>query len=109
MGQGKRSTRGGSSSYKNMASQSRHSEPPSRLTVSRLEQVPSLPPDHQLKKLLAGGEPPNDTSSVANMSMMTVTGTVFGPGMEAAKQTRPNNSGLMDYFNQQGTNQRYNE
>ena len=43
------------------------------------------------------------------MSMMTVTGTVFGPGMEAAKQTRPNNSGLMDYFNQQGTNQRYNE
>ena len=43
------------------------------------------------------------------MSMMTVTGTVFGPGMEAAKQTRHNNSGLMDYFNQQGTNQRYNE
>ena len=49
MGGGKKSTRGGSSSYKNMSSQSRHSEPPSRLTVSRLEQVPSLPPDHQLK------------------------------------------------------------
>ena len=48
MGGGKRSTRGGSSSYKNM-SQSRQSEPPSRLTISRLEQVPSLPPDHQLK------------------------------------------------------------
>ena len=62
-----------------------------------------------MQKLLAGGEPPNDTSSVANMSMMTVTGTVFGPGMEAAKQSRPNNSGLMDYFNQQGGQQRYNE
>merc|ERR1719270_2186246 len=108
MGGSKRNGRAGSNSYKNMP-QPRASEPPSRLTVSRLEQVPSLPPDHQLKKLLAGGEPPNDTSSVANMSMMTVTGTVFGPGMEAAKQTRPNNSGLMDYFNQQGTNQRYNE
>lgn len=109
MGGSKRSTRGGSSSYKNMASQPRHSEPPSRLTISRLEQVPSLPPDHQLKKLLAGGEPPNDTSSVANMSMMTVTGTVFGPGMDAGKQARPNNSGLMDYFSQQGGQQRYNE
>ena len=50
------------------------------------------------------------------MSMMTVTGTVFGPGMEAARQSsRPNNSGLMDYFNQQGGQQqhqqpqRYNE
>ena len=61
------------------------------------------------QKLLAGGEPPNDTSSVANMSMMTVTGTVFGPGMEAGKQSRPNNSGLMDYFSQQGGQQRYNE
>ena len=48
------------------------------------------------------------------MSMMTVTGTVFGPGMEAARQSsRPNNSGLMDYFNQQGGQHqqqpRYNE
>ena len=51
MGGGKRSTRGGSSSYKNM-SHSRQSEPPSRLTISRLEQVPSLPPDHQLKVTL---------------------------------------------------------
>ena len=44
------------------------------------------------------------------MSMMTVTGTVFGPGMEAGKQSRaPVNSGLMDYFNQQGGQQKYNE
>ena len=44
------------------------------------------------------------------MSMMTVTGTVFGPGMEAGKQSRaPGNSGLMDYFNQQGGQQKYNE
>ena len=86
---------------------------PSRLTVSRLEQVPELPKDYGLQKLLAGGgamEPPNDTSrwgpghdghiismfvyiclifhicirSVANMSVMTVTGTVFGPGMETS-------------------------
>ena len=38
---------------------------PSRLTVSRLEQVPELPKDYGLQKLLAGGgamEPPNDTS-----------------------------------------------
>jgi len=43
------------------------------------------------------------------MSMMTVTGTVFGPGMDAVKQTRQNNSGLMDYFSQKEGGQRYNE
>ena len=46
--------------------------------MSRLEQVPSLPADYGLQKLLGGAggemEPPNDTSSVANMSVMTVTG-----------------------------------
>ena len=101
---------------------------PSRLTVSRLEQVPSLPADYGLQKLLGGGpdqmEPPNDTSSVANMSVMTVTGTVFGPGMDANKrgyhgqvQSNPgghsasgNRSGLMDYFSSQSNNQQtYNE
>ena len=98
-------------------------------------------------------EPPNDTSSVANMSVMTVTGeidenllgfcyilyimvivkplaafqlniivsyvtgTVFGPGMEAAKHSKQVTSnpagargGLMDYFATQSTNQhQYNE
>ena len=48
MGAGRRNGRAGSSSYKDM-SQSAKLEPPSRLTVSRLEQVPSLPADHQLK------------------------------------------------------------
>ena len=103
MGQ-KRSHNGGGSSYKHMASsassQGAKSAVPSRLTVSRLEQVsadqseaaiittdqsqvPELPKEYGLQKLLMGGqgmEPPNDTSSVANMSVMTVTGTVFGPG-----------------------------
>ena len=86
---------------------------PSRLTVSRLEQVPSLPADYGLQKLLGGGglEPPNDTSSVANMSVMTVTGTVFGPGNEGVRpgthaqvSAAPGGKtgGLMDYFASQG-------
>ena len=52
------------------------------LTIDQ-SQVPELPKEYGLQKLLMGGqglEPPNDTSSVANMSVMTVTGTVFGPG-----------------------------
>jgi len=127
-------TNKGSSSYKNMNGADHQnkgvmSAVPSRLTVSRLEQVPSLPPDYGLQKLLGGGEqmePPNDTSSVANMSVMTVTGTVFGPGMDANKrgyqggqvQSHPgghghngggNRSGLMDYFSSQTNNQTYNE
>jgi len=117
----------GSNSYKNMGSVGTRqssgvaSAVPSRLTVSRLEQVPSLPADYGLQKLLGGAggemEPPNDTSSVANMSVMTVTGTVFGPGMEAAKNSKQVTSnpagargGLMDYFTSQSTNQhQYNE
>ena len=70
-------------------------------------------------------EPPNDTSSVANMSVMMVTGTVFGPGMEAASANRgghragggghrggpgPASGGLMDYFaTQTSTQPMYNE
>ena len=70
-------------------------------------------------------EPPNDTSSVANMSVMTVTGTVFGPGMEAANTNRGQrgghrggggggggaaSGGLMDYFaSQTSTQPMYNE
>ena len=77
----------GSSSYKMMTgSEKSKSAVPSRLTVSRLEQVPSLPPTYGVQKLLAGNmEPPNDTSSVADMSMATVTGAVFGPGVDMAR------------------------
>jgi len=117
MGQ-KRSHNGGGSSYKHMASsassQGAKSAVPSRLTVSRLEQVPELPKEYGLQKLLMGGqgmEPPNDTSSVANMSVMTVTGTVFGPGNVGvtdqvsgtpAGRNGSGGGGLMDYFASQG-------
>jgi len=130
MGGSKRNAHNGSSSYKNMSNPPNSgvkSAVPSRLTVSRLEQVPSLPADYGLQKLLGGGgqmEPPNDTSSVANMSVMTVTGTVFGPGMEAANGNRGQrgghrgggggagaaSGGLMDYFaSQTSTQPMYNE
>merc|ERR1719468_1455233 len=117
MGQKKRSHNGGgSSSYKNMSSASSQvkSAVPSRLTVSRLEQVPELPKEYGLQKLLMGGqgmEPPNDTSSVANMSVMTVTGTVFGPGNVGVREqvsgtpagrNGTGGGGLMDYFASQG-------
>merc|ERR1712227_1180254 len=122
MGGSKRNAHNGSSSYKNMSDPSNSgvkSAVPSRLTVSRLEQVPSLPADYGLQKLLGGQgggqmEPPNDTSSVANMSVMTVTGTVFGPGMEAANGNRGQrgghrggaaSGGLMDYFASQTSTQ----
>jgi len=61
--------------------------------------VPSLPANYGVSRLLAGGnmEPPNDTSSVANMSLATVTGTVFGPGVTTAAQHNQASS-LMDYF-----------
>ena len=55
-------------------------------------QVPELPKEYGLQKLLMGGqgmEPPNDTSSVANMSVMTVTGTVFGPGNVGVREQVP--------------------
>jgi len=91
-------TRGSSSSYKNMAASSaKPAEQPSRLTVSRLEQVPSLPADYGVTKLLQGGlsshEPPNDTSSVADMSMATVNGAIIGPCVGAR-----HDGSMLDYF-----------
>jgi len=106
----------GSSSYKMMnGSDKTKSAVPSRLTVSRLEQVPSLPPTYGVQKLLAGNmEPPNDTSSVADMSMATVTGAVFGPGVDmtrgrdtvsaANNNAAFQNNSLLDYFSQPDTN-----
>jgi len=102
----------GSSSYKMMngTGKTATNNPPSRLTVSRLEQVPSLPPTYGVHKLLAGDmEPPNDTSSIADMSMATVTGAVFGPGVDMTPgqgrgtpitsiNTATNNNSLLDYF-----------
>merc|ERR1719342_509685 len=96
----------GSSSYKSMGSSSKpKSAVPSRLTVSRLEQVPSLPQGNMVKKLLAGDDslPLNDTMSLAS-GYSTVTGQVFGP--RASVIQRPNGQGspgtqqggLMDYF-----------
>jgi len=96
----------GSSSYKSMGSSSKpKSSVPSRLTVSRLEQVPSLPQGNMVKKLLAGDDslPLNDTMSLAS-GYSTVTGQVFGP--RASVIQRPNGQGspgtqqggLMDYF-----------
>merc|ERR1712130_935958 len=75
---------------------------PSRLTMSRLEQVPSLPANFGVKKLLSG-EPAsplvNDTMSMAS-GYSTVTGTVIGPSVIARN---PGGSGvgaggLMDFF-----------
>lgn len=106
----------GSSSYKMMnGSDKSKSAVPSRLTVSRLEQVPSLPPTYGVQKLLAGNmEPPNDTSSVADMSVATVTGAVFGPGVDMARgrdtvsaannNAAFQNNSLLDYFSQPDTN-----
>ena len=111
---GSRSNKG-SSSYKMMNGSTKSaSAVPSRLTVSRLEQVPSLPPTYGVQKLLAGNmEPPNDTSSVADMSMATVTGAVFGPGVDmtrgrdtvcASNNATFQNNSLLDYFGQPETN-----
>lgn len=105
----------GSSSYKMMNGSAKSaSAVPSRLTVSRLEQVPSLPPTYGVQKLLAGNmEPPNDTSSVADMSMATVTGAVFGPGVDvtrgrdtvcASNNAAFQNNSLLDYFGQPEVN-----
>ena len=68
-----------------------------------------------MQKLLAGNmEPPNDTSSVADMSMATVTGAVFGPGVDMARgrdtvsaannNAAFQNNSLLDYFSQPDTN-----
>eukprot|EP00090_Calanus_glacialis_P001056 TRINITY_DN10752_c0_g1_i1.p1 TRINITY_DN10752_c0_g1~~TRINITY_DN10752_c0_g1_i1.p1 ORF type:complete len:485 (+),score=71.77 TRINITY_DN10752_c0_g1_i1:100-1554(+) len=111
---GSRSNKG-SSSYKMMNGSTKSaSAVPSRLTVSRLEQVPSLPPTYGVQKLLAGNmEPPNDTSSVADMSMATVTGAVFGPGVDmtrgrdtvcSSNNAAFQNNSLLDYFGQPETN-----
>ena len=108
-----RASKSGSSSYKKMNGGASKAQPPSRLTVSRLEQVPSLPPTYGVQKLLASNtEGPNDTSSVADMSMATVAGTVFGPGIDAARSgngmdtvcspglagAAQTNNSLLDYF-----------
>jgi len=117
---GSRSNKG-SSSYKMMnGSNKPKSTVPSRLTVSRLEQVPSLPPTYGVQKLLESNmEPPNDTSSVADMSMATVTGMVFGPGVEKARgrdtvcSSNPafQNNSLLDYFSppEANPNHRYED
>merc|ERR1712037_759441 len=72
---------------------------PSRLTMSRLEQVPSLPANFGVKKLLSG-EPAsplvNDTMSVAS-GYSTVTGTVIGPSV-IARNPGGAPGGLMDFF-----------
>lgn len=112
----------GSSSYKMMNGSAKSaSAVPSRLTVSRLEQVPSLPPTYGVQKLLAGNmEPPNDTSSVADMSMATVTGAVFGPGVDmtrgrdtvcSSNNAAFQNNSLLDYFGQpeMNPNHRYED
>merc|ERR1711890_227367 len=75
---------------------------PSRLTMSRLEQVPSLPANFGVKKLLSG-EPAsplvNDTMSVAS-GYSTVTGTVIGPSIIARNPGGSSGApgGLMDFF-----------
>jgi len=74
---------------------------PSRLTMSRLEQVPSLPANFGVKKLLSG-EPAsplvNDTMSVAS-GYSTVTGAVFGPSVIARNPGGSTGAGgLMDFF-----------
>merc|ERR1712059_37276 len=94
----------GSNSYKSMASSSQSKKAydtgPSRLTVSRLEQVPTLPKHYVVKKLLAGDLPLNDTMSIA--SGYTVTGAVIGPNasliQQVERETPSNGSGLLDYF-----------
>ena len=63
-------------------------------------------------------EPPNDTSSIADMSMATVSGAVFGPGVDMARGrglgsvsnvAAVNNNSLLDYFSQPDTNHRYED
>eukprot|EP00092_Neocalanus_flemingeri_P009726 GFUD01010477.1.p1 GENE.GFUD01010477.1~~GFUD01010477.1.p1 ORF type:complete len:368 (+),score=90.09 GFUD01010477.1:505-1608(+) len=111
----------GSSSYKMMngSGKTTTTTTPSRLTVSRLEQVPSLPPTYGVHKLLAGNmEPPNDTSSIADMNMDTVTGAVFGPGVgmgqvrgagSVRNNTAVTKNSLLDYFAQPEINHGYEE
>jgi len=118
-----------SNSYKNM--NGRGSKAPSQLTISRLEKVPEVESDYTVNRLLNARPPPsvngangaadmsrnylapdtnmdnyNDASSVADMSVMTVTGAIIGPGtMHDHKRMttdgsakKPAGGGLMDYF-----------
>jgi len=100
MGGSRRSNGGGSSSYKDMGGGARGARngaggPPSRLTMSRLEQVPSLPPSYGVKKLLSGHDNPD------TMSCSTVTGAVIGPRAPGVL-TQPQGGGLMDFFGSPG-------
>jgi len=96
---GARKEKGGAG-YKSMGGPPKNgSAVPSRLTMSRLEQVPSLPASYGVKKLLAGE--PASPPITDNMSMVsgysTVTGTVIGPSAVIARN--PGGSGgLMDFF-----------
>merc|ERR1719411_2476369 len=74
---------------------------PSRLTMSRLEQVPSLPANFGVKKLLSGGPASplvNDTMSMAS-GYSTVTGQIIGPAVIARNPGGTAGAGgLMDFF-----------
>ncbi|XP_023344831.1 uncharacterized protein LOC111714049 isoform X2 [Eurytemora carolleeae] len=94
----KPSTNNGSTGYKNMGHIQRGSGAPSQLTVSRLEKVPEVAEGYTVNRLL-NPSLDLDARSVADMSVLTVTGAIIGPGTQHNNRGPRNAGGLMDFFN----------